>query len=221
MQDIKNTIKLLLKPNSVQWVAKFAPKDSCILDFGGGHRSSLQFRNRPDITYWSLDLNEPTHSKASLNDSHIIHYDGTLYGLECSLYSLPCEPNILLCNHVIEHIVNWDDYLNLIFKYVPSIRVVYVSWPSTVSTEFPSRSGNLAFYDDPTHLKTVDILTVKDLMHSNGFQEIYSNPSYRPLVLRTIGFLLEPLSNFTKRVTLGTREYYGQDSIYIGKKIAC
>ena len=104
----------------------------------------------------------------------------------------------------------------MIEKLLPG-GMLFIASPSLSSTEFPSRLGTLNFFDDSTHKIPVNLLSLFEKRSSN-LDLVFYTTSYRPLFWRIIGFLNEIASRKSKKVKIGTWDYYGFEQIMWVKK---
>ena len=96
---------------------------------------------------------------------------------------------------------------------------VFISFPTSASTEFPKRIGTLNYYDDKTHVdEPPNLEIVIDELEKNGVTVEMVIERSRPLILRCIGAVLEPFSKYFGRTFPGTWEYYGFETILHGVK---
>lgn len=57
------------------------------------------------------------------------------------------------------------------------------------------QGGTLNYYDDPTHKDAPpDFQSVLRVLNEHNLKILYANPRYSPVLLRVVGFLIEPLS---------------------------
>ena len=103
-----------------------------------------------------------------------------------------------------------------------SLRVggeIYLAFPSENTINFPNRAGCLNYFDDSTHkLSPPNFNEVINNIEQNGFCIIYAVRNYSPIIMKIIGWLLEPFSIVSKKVMMGTWEYYGFETKIIAKK---
>ena len=193
-------------------------KNSVILDVGCGNNSPYRTKQiLPDCTYYGLDIKKYNQTKKNKAD---------LY-LECephdfSKYISRFENffDVVISSHNIEHCLNRKDVLFSMINSLKKNGVIYLSTPSEMSINFPSRNGTLNYYDDKTHrAKPLNHKELINFFITNGFQLIYSNNNYQTQLLFLIGFFLEPISRLINRRLIGIWEYWGFEQIIIAKKI--
>ena len=65
----------------------------------------------------------------------------------------------------------------------------------------------------------LDYEKIKNHLIENGFEIVFSKNGYSPLLLRILGFVLEPISRIRNLVIIGTWEYYKFESIIWARKL--
>ena len=72
--------------------------------------------------------------------------------------------DVIILNHVIEHIENGTEILEVITKKIKNNGHIYIETPSIKSLSLPSQPGTLNFCDDETHKKIYDIIDVANVL---------------------------------------------------------
>jgi hypothetical protein len=92
---------------------------------------------------------------------------------------------------------------------------MYLSFPSTQSQFFPNRYGPLNYYDEREHTETPpDVNVITEILKLNGCSIEFISIGYRPIILRMIGLILEPISLILKRALICTWQLYGFEKIF-------
>lgn len=123
-----------------------------------------------------------------------------------------------MSNHNIEHCNDPTGTFKVMIDRLAPAGSLFVATPAALSTNFPSRSGVLNFFDDPTHKYPVDLLSLFESESHRCDCEFFSS-SYKPLFWRAVGLANEPISRLQGRTKLGTWDFYGfEQIIWIRKK---
>lgn len=167
---------------------------------------------RDDLCFDAIDIVKPSkyQFKKYLNKYYFSNKNNFLKDLKIQKY------DYVTCNHGIEHVKSVPDFLKQISKFVKKNGILYLSFPSEKSLNFPSAQGTLNFYDDPEHLKIVQFDYVKNIL-INDYLVIYENKSYKPIVGWVLGMIFDPIRRITGKV-LPMRlswYFYGFESILI------
>lgn len=221
MNFISDRLKKLLRPRGQRAFLSHVKMDICkILDVGCGNQSSLFLKSvKPRSVAYGIDVcdfNQSAESKG-LYDEYII---AEAAEFSQTLHSIGESFDVVISNHNIEHC---DDPTATFAAMVEKTAVggyLFIATPSLRSIDFPSRGGNLNFYDDPTHQdKPVDLM---ELLASkrNKLECIFYTPSSKPLIWFLIGFVQEFRSKRIGRILLGTWDYYGFEQIMWLRKVA-
>jgi len=212
-------IKSFLRPKGKLNFVRSLPEGVKILDVGCGNFSVLPIKKLKKKCYYvGLDVENYNQSDESifLMDEYILTTP--------ELFSRKIEESgvgfdAIICSHNIEHVSQREQTLSEILNKVNANGMLYLSFPSKDSLEFPSRKGTLNYFDDRGHVyPPPDFLKIKEMLIEHGFNLEYCNQNYRPWLLRVVGFLFEPLSLLSSRVLVGTWELYGFESVIWAKK---
>jgi 2-polyprenyl-3-methyl-5-hydroxy-6-metoxy-1,4-benzoquinol methylase len=125
----------------------------CFLDLGCGDQHLRQPVQDRGMIYFGLDIND----------------------INFEFDKLPYENDsidIIASLAVIEHIANPDNFLNEIFRVMKPGGIVYISTPNW----FYSYK---LFYNDPTHVKPYNPLTLERILLMYGFKNIETYPGLR------------------------------------------
>ncbi len=196
-------------------------KSSTILDIGCGNiktAKACKFLVK-DSYYCGVDIKR--HIKRSLSDKYIDKYiicDVDQFDNEISLIKRKFDA--IICSHVIEHCEDRIPKLENFLKKLKTGGKLYLSFPSEESINFPSRSGTLNYFDDPTHLlKPPEFNLIINTLRENSIKIKYKSKRYRPFLLFVLGQLADLICVIRKKGSLGVWEKWGFESIIIGEKI--
>jgi hypothetical protein len=173
----------------------------------------------PDCIYTGIDVGDynQTSSSLSLMDEYIVVDSGEFAS---RIADLGDNFNAVISSHNLEHCDNRSECLASIMKAVVKGGSLYLSFPSEKTVGFPGRAGTLNYHDDPTHKQIPpDFDAILEELNNNNFNVTFSAKCYQPFILRCIGFIMEPISMFSKRISIGTWELYGFESIIHATKI--
>jgi ubiquinone/menaquinone biosynthesis C-methylase UbiE len=219
---IKTNLQIMLRPKGKQGFLSTLDSTSRILDVGcGNHKSVSSFKMvLPDCIYTGIDVGDYNQTSDSLSqiDEYIVTASSTF---PSKIASLGNRFDAVVSSHNLEHCDNRNQCLDSIMKVVVKGGSVYLSFPSEKSIGFPRRSGTLNYYDDDTHQDSPpDFEAILEELKNNNFNVTFSAKYYKPFILRFIGFIMEPISMVTKRISIGTWDYYGFESIIHATKVS-
>ena len=195
-------LKKVLKPYGKANFLTSLPKNSRVLDVGCGNNSPHNAKKlRNDIFYVGIDIEDYNQSTKSLDvaDEYIIANSNTF---SRDIDAIQYDFDAIISSH------------NLVAggKF-------YLAFPSSQSVKFPKRTNTLNYFDDTTHVDLPPnvpwVLSV--LKEFNLHVDVFSD-GYRPLILRLLGMLIEPISILTGKRYLGSWEYHGFETIIIASK---
>ena len=208
--------KLIRPRGKVSFLAQLDPM-SKILDVGCGNNSpSLVKKILPKCEYTGIDVGDYNQNSSNFADYYILTTPDYFHH---AIKELPSNFDAVISAHNIEHCEQRMETLQSMLDVMNRGSMLYISFQSEKTTSFPSRVGTLNYYDDPTHKDVppnYDLLVKK--LQSSDCEIIFASKSYKPIILRAVGFINETLSFMTKRVRLGTWEYYGFETVIWAKK---
>ena len=213
----KEILKVLLKPNGKQAFIYFLPKKARLLDVGCGNNSPLRTKLlAPSLEYIGLDIGNYNQQTSMYADQYILtepeNFDKTIIELGGNF-------DALVSSHNLEHCNNREATLNAMISSLKIGGDLYLAFPSESTVFFPKRMNTLNYYDDPTHIGDPPSFDkIIQTLEDKNFEIKFATKKYRPLFLTIIGFLLEPISHFKKKVLPGTWAYWGFESIVVAKK---
>lgn len=115
--------------------------------------------------------------------------------------------DIVIFNHVIEHIRNPIPVLSQLCKKLRRGGYIYVAFPSLRSLSLPSAYGTLNFCDDPTHIRIVDVKEIAQTLLDNDVRIVTAGRSF-DLPMYLIGAALYPVALLLRQIT-GTMKARG------------
>lgn len=133
-----------------------------VIDVGCGNSALKTKRLLPSATYVGIDIRPRSSLSAELRQTIDEYHEIDLTRDLVPDY-LRKRADIVILAHVLEHIENGLDVLTQACDLLASGGLIYVEYPRLKSTQFPSMSGTLNFWDDPTHVhlyQMVEILNV-------------------------------------------------------------
>ena len=221
LNDLIYYLMILLRPLGKTSFLTKLKKDAKILDVGCGNDSPLIIKKiLPNCKYTGLDIVNYNQSKESIKmaDNYILT---TSENFGKSISEISELFDAVISSHNIEHCEERELVLNNICDRVILGGLIYLTFPSEDTINFPSRNGTLNYFDDKTHLynppnykKILEILKKKNII------PIKKSDKYQPLLMRIYGNLIEPFSSIRNKVYPGTWEKWGFETIIIGKKIS-
>ena len=187
-----------------------------VLDIGCGNNSPYKVKSqRPDIYYVGLDIIDYNQTAPLLADEyHLVEASE----FAASIRGIGRKFDAVISSHNIEHCAEPGAVIDAIGAVLEPGASLYMSFPSEASAGFPSRTGCLNFYDDPTHRELPRFSDIVSKLRDMGCQIVASDPRYRPPLLRTIGMVQEPFSRLSGRTLFGTWSLYGFESVIWARK---
>ena len=166
--------------------------------------------------YTGIDIAEHNQSKPNLADNYIIAEPERFSD---AILNIKGPFDAVISAHNLEHCNDREKTLDAMIKVLKTGGLLYLSFPTEGSVDFPSREGTLNYYDDKTHKdKPPDYDKVLALLRANNIEIIFSSKSYKPFFYYLIGFFSEWKSRRDKRVDPSTWAFYGFETIIWGKK---
>ena len=211
---------MTLKPRGKLAFLMRLPLHSPVLDVGCGNNSPREFKMlRPDFFYTGLDVGDYNQDGAiEFADAYVVT---PAQQFAASLRGFQGQMGAVVSAHNLEHCDEPEAVLHAMLEAVKPGGRIYLSFPCEESVGFPSRRGCLNFHDDNTH-KTVprwdEILAT---VRAQGWVIDYACTRYRPWVLATVGFCLEPIAAITGRNLPGGIGWalYGFESIIWARRV--
>lgn len=217
MINLKQIVSLFLRRNGKVNFLSRLEESSHILDVGCGNNSPYSVKKLlPNCNYTGIDIADYNQSKPLIADNYILTTPNEFH-LEISKFVESFDA--VVSSHNLEHCNDRDAVLMAMLKSVKINGLIFLSFPCEKSIHFPKREGTLNYFDDDTHLYSPpNFREVINVIEENNFSFIFSQKNYSPILLKILGFLVEPISKIRKKVLRGTWEYYGFETIIIAKK---
>jgi SAM-dependent methyltransferase len=193
------------------------PNNSAILDVGCGNNSPYKVKTvLPFSNYTGVDIGDHNQSKINLADAYILTEPENFAKTICDFGQ---KFDAVICSHNLEHCNDRDATLVAMLNSIRKGGRLYLSFPCESSIKYPKRSGTLNYFDDKTHVDhPPDFDKIKDTLNAYGYKLVVEVQNYRPILLRTLGWMSEPFSMVRKKVLRGTWEFYGFESIIWAEK---
>ena len=213
---IKLTLYKIAKPKGKYSFLSKVSSSANILDIGCGKTPNRYKPFFPNSNYTGIDIDDHFVSKENLADKYILTTPANFIS---EINKHESKFDVTISSHNLEHCDDRDGVLNASLRTVKSGGMLYLSFPSEDSVNFPCRHVTLNYFDDNTHkVKPPEFEETLRTLESNGYEIIFKANKYRPFFLRTLGWLFEPLSRLNKKVYLGTWEYYGFETVIWARK---
>lgn len=191
------------------------PPGARVLDVGCGNRSPRDAKIlRPDLVYHGLDVADYNQGDASIAyaDSYVVVPPEEF---AAALARYEGQMDAVVSSHNIEHCIDPGAVVRGMARALRPGGRLFLAFPCEESVDFPSRKGTLNFFDDPTHREVPSWTTVLEQLRGSGLAIELTCRRYRPRLLFTIGWLLEPLGRLASRNVPGSATWalYGFESI--------
>jgi SAM-dependent methyltransferase len=98
--------------------------------------------------------------------------------------------DLIILSHVIEHLANGLDVIELMTDKLAPNGVIYIESPSARTINYPSAIGFMNFYDDPTHKRLYFDNEIVQTLQKSGLRMVYVG--FRRTWARTI--LVPPIA---------------------------
>ena len=220
MNQIRNRIASFLHPHGKVSFLRSLGRHPNILDVGCGNDAVVRIKRiSPDCHYTGIDTADYNLSETAklLMENYVkVPADHFAAGIK----SLTRSFDGVISSHNLEHCDDRNATLSAMMAVVSTGGRIFLSFPCEESVHFPSREGTLNYYDDSTHKgNPPSFLDVISNLEGNGFTVDFARRRYRPLLMRGIGFLTEPLSRVRGRLMTGTWALYGFETIVVATKV--
>lgn len=209
---------MLLKPRGKLAFLRTLPPHARVLDVGCGNNSPREFKMlRPDLNYVGLDVGDYNQQDSiRYADAYQVVAPAEFANAICAYAG---QMEAVVSSHNLEHC---DDPVAVLDAMVMALRPggrLFLAFPCEESVRFPKRRGALNFFDDATHKQVPQWRRVLATLREQGVAVIYACPRYRPAILASVGFALEPLARLLGRnMPAGsTWALYGFETILWGQ----
>lgn len=152
----------------------FGNKPFTLLDIGSGNHSASKTKSVfPECTYHGLDLDKEYNN--SPEDFKLMD---RFYELDLTKLQMDVIPDnyydAIIMMHVIEHLHNGDEVVNMLVKKLKPGGYFYIEYPGKKSTKLPSMYGTLNFKDDPTHVRLYSVKELSSVFKNAGCEVLKS-----------------------------------------------
>jgi len=192
-----------------------------VLDVGCGNDSASRLKKmRPDIFYIGLDIDHQNTGNKKNNTSADKMFITKPENFHEPIEALSDGVDYIISSHNLEHCDDRDKVLKAMIRALKIGGSMYLSFPSIKSQYFPSRFGPLNYYDEKEHTEIPPSPEkICSILREMNCEIVFQSLSYRPLLLASIGFLVEPFSRILNRTLIGTWQLFGFESIFWIKKL--
>lgn len=208
-----------LRPRGKQAFLKSLPPGARVLDVGCGNNSPRDAKIlRPDLHYTGLDVGD-------YNQQDSIRYADAYVVVPPAEFAAAIAADAgrmdaVVSSHNLEHC---DDPAAVLRAMAAALRPggrLFLAFPCEESVRFPKRRGSLNFFDDATHREVPSWEGVLATLRTANVTRLYACKRYRPLLLATVGLVLEPLGRLLGRnMPAGsTWALYGFETIIWGQR---
>lgn len=216
--QFRHRVHVFLHPRQKNAFIWSIAKHGRLLDVGCGNDSpELTKRLRPDLHYSGIDVCDYEHMHPPTEFADVYKL-ASPEGFVDGIRSFSGKFDAVVSAHNLEHCLDQEGALTAMLNAVDRNGTIYLAFPCSESTGFPSRSGTLNFYDDNTHTKPPDFQSILCALNDAGFHVTFARKQYRPWIRTLIGRLMEPSSARQRKVKRGTWELYGFESIIWARK---
>jgi 2-polyprenyl-3-methyl-5-hydroxy-6-metoxy-1,4-benzoquinol methylase len=153
-----------------------------------------------------------------------------LYTLDlerCKFDEIPDDHfDVIIMSHVIEHLSNGYSVIESLIPKLAQGGCMYVETPSYLTLNYPSATGFLNFYDDPTHKRVYDPLRIADVFMAHGLKVLkcgYRRDWVRIFLLSPVAVLMNLLYYIPFRQRLfasGLWDLLGVATVVVARKTA-
>ncbi len=189
------------------------PDGARVLDVGCGNDSPRAFKSlRPDLFYVGIDVGDcrqPVDPNSYADEYHVVEPGD----FADAIVRQGARFDGIVSSHNLEHCDDPDAVVTAMAGALVSGGRLYLAFPAAASKTFPSRSGCLNFFDDPTHQRVPDFQRVCALLEEGGLKIEFSTERYRPPVKFATGVAVEPVSALRRKVMPGTWALYGFETV--------
>jgi SAM-dependent methyltransferase len=203
---LKKVALKLIKPKFF-YTSRFLLGNANCLDIGLDNNSYLEFKLLfPNTRYVGVDFKDVKESlkigdkflKLNLeNQSLLKHFERESFDL-------------IIVNHVIEHISNGEILLADLIKLLRKDGILYMEFPN-IKTTYIRSFKQYQFHDDLTHKRFYDLLILANIALENNCKIISSGP---------VSTFLKTLLSIPRAIlSLLTRGHVGAELIFLQRKV--
>jgi SAM-dependent methyltransferase len=193
------------------------PRNASILDVGCGNNSpKITKETCPDCHYVGLDIGDYNQEHPHFADEYIIT---TPASFALAIANLGPRFDAVISSHNLEHCDDRAAVLSSMLSVLKPGGMLYLSFPSRDSLDFPSRIGSLNYRDDGTHKDAPpDFAATVAAVFGAGCEVMYATSRYQPPLRWLIGLYHEARSRSSGRVDTETWAYWGFESVIWARK---
>jgi SAM-dependent methyltransferase len=219
IKSMKKFIEIICFPHGLISFLVKTNKNCALLDVGCGNNSPFKIKSIfVHIFYTGIDIGDCHQTKPNLADKYIITSPDNFAD---KILEMKNSFDVVVSAHNLEHCNHREKTLAAMCEALKKTGMLYLSFPSEKSVDFPSRSGTLNYFDDHTHkYQPPEYNKIIEILLSNNMEIIFSSKSYKPIIPFLVGFMIEPISKKQKRLLSCrlTWSYYGFETIIWAKK---
>ena len=220
MLNMRSRLARFLQPRGKTSFLMSMVRGAKVLDVGCGNDSPTRTKKcRPDLYYIGLDIDHSnTGTKHGYGSADQIYLTNpNLFHEQIEVLSNSVD--YVISSHNLEHCNSPELVLRAMVLALKTDGMLYLSFPSISSQNFPHRRGPLNYYDEKEHIKEPPHPEqVLKILKSMNCEVQFMSARYRPILLFMLGILLEIPSRFLNRTLPGTWQLYGFESIIWARK---
>ena len=184
---LKPKLSAIIRPRHKLDFLNRLPRGFGLLDVGCGSNSPYIVKSYfPDCTYTGIDVGDYNQSKPNLSDHYVLVEPARFSEGISALGKRKFDA--VISAHNLEHCNDRESTLRSMMSVLKDGGWMYLSFPCEESVGFPSRTGCLNFYDDPTHQSSPpDFSGTVEMLEKNRFEIEYATKRYRSIAFRTAG----------------------------------
>ena len=226
MIDFRVAVKKILAPYRLKILRGIVQRNSItVLDVGCGNESCQLTRYWLNVkAYHGVDREYWNDKRADYDRMDKLY----LLDLEaCQFEQIPdAAYEVVILSHVVEHLGNGYEVVRQLLPKLAKGGCIYVETPSYRTINLPTADGFLNFYDDPTHKRIYNPLTIADLFMEHGLKVLrcgYRRDWIRLVLLSPIAILINLLYYIPFRRRLfgtGLWDLLGVATVVVAQKTA-
>lgn len=147
-------------------------KEGVLLDIGSGSGEFLHSARKNSFKVYGIEPNQQARESAIENYNLPIYTEEELTNFESNQF------DVITLWHVLEHVYNLSERINLISKLLSKDGILIVALPNYQSWDAKFYGQYWAAYDCPRHLYHFDKNSVATLFSNFGFKIIQIKPMY-------------------------------------------
>ena len=206
-----------VRPNHLIDTISHLKSGMTVLDVGCGSNSPVKLKSFfPNLTIHGIDIYDVgNHAKNALSEFYLSSSDSFDTDINSIIDLFDC----VISHHNLEHCIHRDLVLASMCKKLKPEGLLFLCFPSLQSPNLPSRKGTLNYFDDTTHVSPpIDSQDLIIKLVNNKMEILFFASTYKPVIMRHIGRILEPISKRAGKVLPGTWSYYGFETVLVAQK---